>query len=456
MTKVLLINCVDPKQSINFKFDGLGLAYIASYVKEYGGFGNVKIVDVGGVKDFGLIEKFKPDVIGLSSLTQNFNIIKEVSREIQVRLDVPVIVGGYHISALPNNLNCDMDIGVVGEGEQTFLELLSEYEKHGLDLKKLKHVDGLIYWDSGNLNFNSKRKLISPLDKIPFPFRHLLKNRSGKFYMFTSRGCSYSCSFCSSSAFWGCVRFFSPEYVVREIKHLVYGYEVKNITFYDDLFIADKKRVSKIADLLNAEKLDVSFECSVRSNLVNDEVASVLKRMNVTRVSMGLESGCDRILKRLKGSTVSVEKNLDAVKLLKKYRFGIGGSFVIGSPNESERDVMKTLDFIRVSGVNVGETYVLLPFPSTKMWFDCKRKGLVNDFMDWERFCMYLSDNSDRVIVSDKISRERLLFFVSVFKFEWGRRYWKYGFFYGVFHLKETLYFVRDKVKNFIVGVVNR
>jgi len=99
---------------------------------------------------------------------------------------------------------------------------------------------------------------------------------SKNLYMFTSRGCPYSCVFCSSSAFWHGARFFSAEYVLDEIKELVAEYNTKYISLYDDLFIADKKRLKKIVQLIKKEKLDqeVSFGCLARANLVDEETAS--------------------------------------------------------------------------------------------------------------------------------------------------------------------------------------
>ena len=128
--------------------------------------------------------------------------------------------------------------------------------------------------------------------------------------MFSSRGCPYRCRFCASSAYWDKLRFFSADYVVNEIGVLVEDYKVKFITFYDDMFISNVKRLKEIADGLDREGLlgKVKFSCSCSAPNITDEVARILKEMNVVSVGMGLESGSDKTLTYLKGKAFSVAK----------------------------------------------------------------------------------------------------------------------------------------------------
>ena len=453
MTKIWLINAIEknPKSYIDMKYNGLGLAYISSYIKKYGNFNNVTITENGKFLSSKLINKINPDIVGVSSITQNFNIAKEITSKIKKEKDIPVIVGGYHISALPNNLTENMNVAVIGEGEQTFLELLFSYEKNGLTKNKLSVINGLAYWDGGRFIITPKRKLINPLNKIPFPDRKLLNNLSGDFYMFTSRGCPYSCSFCSSTAFWKKIRFFSAKYVVNEIKELISNFKVDSICFYDDLFIANKKRVKDIGQLLKKEKIKIRFSCSVRANLINNKMALLLKDINITKISLGIESGSKKILKYLKGDSVTVEQNFNAVNVLKKYGFIVGASFIIGSPHETEKDIIKTLNFIKKSKLDVGETYILTPFPNTKIWDYCKKNGIVTDFMNWDNIKMYFNSNINRVVITDKISKERLLYFDRLFKKEWKKRYIKYLLSRAIKNPKEITPYIRKTINRKLI-----
>jgi len=180
-------------------------------------------------------------------------------------------------------------------------------------------------------------------------------------------------------------------------------------------------------------------------------MASLLKDMNITKVSLGVESGSNKILKYLKGNSVTVEQNFDAIKILKKYDFIVGASFIIGSPHETEKDIIKTLNFIKKSKIDVGETYILMPFPNTKVWDYCKKKGIVTNFMNWDNIKMYFNSNINRVIITDKISKERLLYFDRLFKREWKKRYIKYLLFYTIKNPKEIIFYIRKTINGKLI-----
>ena len=424
--KVWLINCIDEerKRNIEKTYCSLGTAYLASYVRKYGGYSDLVLSEAGQKLTSEQIALVKPDIVGISSVTQNFDIAESVAKKIKKELDVPIIVGGKHISALPSTLSKTFSIAVIGEGEETFLELLRAYESHGLENSKLENLNGIAYKKDDKVRVTPRRKLIEPLDKIPFPARDLLDITKDNLHMLTSRGCPYHCVFCASAAFWQRARFNSAGYVVSEIKHLVETYHADNINLLDDLFIANKKRLMEIAQLIKTEGLHnkVSFTCLARANLVDVNIVSVLKHINVTTVNMGLESGCEKTLNFLKCGSVKVKQNMNAVNLLKRYGFHVVASFVIGVPGETWDDSMETLQFLKKARLNDGETYVLLPYPGTQLWNMAKQQGIVNENMDWSKFEIYFEDNPlNRVVVADKLLRTDLLKLLGMFNAEWER-----------------------------------
>lgn len=409
-TKILFINAIDFREEVAMRYPPLGLGYLAASLRKK--FGSqafqIKIIDQRVEQE---IKKFKPDLIGISSVTQNYNLACQYAR-LAKKYNLPVIIGGVHISMSPASLTRHMDAGVVGEGEETICDLVELFLiKHKLLKQDLSKVKGIVY-----INENKKicltpvQELIAPLDKIPLPARDLLRIRR-ETYLFTSRGCPYRCVFCASCRFWDKVRFFSAQYVVKEIKYLVKYYKVDTINFYDDIFILDKKRLKEIIDLLEKEKIlgKVTFACSARANLINDEVVQLLKKMGMKSIGLGLESGSPKILEYLKGPSVTVQDGIKAINTIKKFGIKVYASFIIGSPQETREDIIKTLEFIKKAGLYGFDIYVLTPFFNTPVWEHALSRGLVNEKMNWDRLNVnFAKHHESAIILSEQLSREEL------------------------------------------------
>jgi radical SAM superfamily enzyme YgiQ (UPF0313 family) len=407
---VLFINAIDHTAEVETRYPSLGSAYLAGILRSRLGTANFnfRIIDRGVETAFA---EFKPDIVGISAVSQNFGIARRYASLAKKR-GVPVIVGGVHLSALPQTLTKDMNVGCIGEGEETVVELFELFLKIGsFTDNDLALVKGIAFHDGETIRVNPERELIKNLDEVPLPARDLLAVERHS-YMFTSRGCPYRCCFCSSSAFWKKTRFFSAEYVVREIETLVEIHGVRLISFFDDLFIADKKRLLKIVESIEKNGLlrKVSFTCSGRANLIDDEMAALLRRMRVRSVGMGLESGCEKTLTYLKVDNISVEDNRRAVRILTRQGIAANASFVIGSPNETKAEMLETYRFIKENQVCLFDTYVLTPYPGTWLWEYAKTNGLVSETMDWKRLTVdFYRNSANAVILSTTMSRESLV-----------------------------------------------
>jgi radical SAM superfamily enzyme YgiQ (UPF0313 family) len=407
--RILFINAINPSRDIEVVYPPLGLGYLISSLKERFGpnYAEFKIINTD-IEDE--IRNFKPDIVGITSVSQNYNRAKEFAR-IAKTYGLPVIMGGVHISLLPTTLTKDMDIGVIGEGEETIIELFALFEKTGsFKSSSLKLIDGIIFWENGALNITNKRRLILPLDRIPLPAREffIIKDTA---HIFSSRGCPYKCSFCASTRFWDTTRFFSAEYVVNEIKYLIMNYNIRVIQFCDDLFVADRKRLRKIIEILGSEQIlgKVFFSCSARSNLVDDELAQLLKRMHVPVVAIGMESACPSSLEYLKGGNITPRDHIRAIETLGKYGIETGASFIIGSPQETKEDIWETLRFIKKSKLSGFDTYVLTPYPGTPIWDYARERELVSEDMDWDILDVNFGRNHEKaVILSEKLTRDEI------------------------------------------------
>lgn len=408
-TKIIFINAIDVTKEIETALPPLGLGYLVSSLrKKFGSdYFKFKIVDRDIEQE---INKFKPDIIGITSVTQNYNKAIEYAR-IAKKYDLPVIMGGVHISALPSTLTNDMDVGVIGEGEETIVDLFNLFgEKEHFDKNELANIDGVVFRRDDKIVITKKRRPMEPLDRIPMLARDLFTIKEST-YMFTSRGCPYRCTFCASSRFWGNVRFFSAQYVVNEIKYLINKYRVKNIEFWDDLFVANRTRLKRIVELLEKEDIlgKVIFTCNVRSNLVDDELVQLLKQMNVKSVGMGLESGSPITLEYLKGRNISIKDHINAIKTLRMYGIKPHVSFIIGSPKESREDILQTLRFIKGNQLDSFDVYVLIPFPGTPVWDYAKERNLVSEDMNWDILNVNFGTSHDRaIILSERLTREEI------------------------------------------------
>lgn len=184
------------------------------------------------------------------------------------------------------------------------------------------------------------------------------------------------------------------------------------ISFFDDLFAVDRARVEAITATLGRKGIlgRVRFTCSCRANEVDRELAGMLARLGVVSVGMGLESGSDRTLHYLKGTTISVARNTEAITALKDAGVAVNASFVIGSPGETSEQIRETYKFIRNSRLDLFDVYVLTPLPGTPVWSYAKGRNLVVDQLpDWSVLDVNAYRDFERVIVlSEVLSRKQL------------------------------------------------
>ena len=403
MKRVLFIGATDPLSKVENYLRPLWPAYLAAYAEKHLGAGRLEFRFMTGKIEEELTS-FKPDVVAISAITPNFGYAIEYARTAK-KAGLPVIVGGMHISALPDSLSGGMDIGCIGEGEETFLELMRLFIGKGAFLKKdLAFINGIVYFDeTGRLVRTPKRKVIESLDDIPHPKRSLI-GYSHREYLYTARGCQSKCVFCACNSHWGRVRYSSPEYVLEEIRELIEN-GVKVIRINEDNFIADKNRMMRISDLVveNGFHRAVKFSCWCRANYVTPDVVASLQAMNIVSVKMGLESGSERTLRYLKGG-VTVKDNWTAVNLLKDAGMQVNGDFIIGAPEETEEEIMQTYDFIKKSRLDFVDINLLSPLPGTAIWDYCIKRKLIDENIPWDAFQF----KSTALILSQTLTGDKL------------------------------------------------
>lgn len=357
----------------------MGVSYLSAFLKENAGEIQVTLSCMG--EDvFGDIERIGPDIIGLSCTSRYFPQFERLAADLKSRFRIPLLFGGVHIPIAPGELPEAADIGVIGEGEETLLELLKNYD--GAGFSGLEKIKGIVYRKNGSLAINPRREYITPLDRLPardLGLRGVSWDKDHRAVMVTSRGCPFKCRFCASSLFWDSARLHSAPYVIREMKRLAGNFGVREILIYDDFFSIDKKRVAEIARLKKEEPLlaGVRFESLSRVDNFDEEMAGLLREMGVYRVSFGIESGCQKTLDYLKNGKVKLAQVSAAVRTAKRSGFQCVGSFMIGSPYESAEDIRETFRFIKDLGLKSAQITIATPFPGTELWADGKAAGKI-------------------------------------------------------------------------------
>ncbi|MFH0928963.1 MAG: radical SAM protein [Candidatus Aenigmatarchaeota archaeon] len=355
----------------------LGLGFLASYLEKNGI--EVFIVDeMAGDNVENKLKNINPDLIGLTSMTMFVPEAYRIAKWVKNNFDVPLIMGGVHATALPEEVIKHVDTVVVGEAEKVLLEMAKNPSK----IKK-----GII-----------QGQTIENIDEIGMPARHLMNM---KFYLsqkdqiagiemkaesiITSRGCPYRCIFCRNSLRPEPVRFNSVDHVINEIKYLKEKYGIEGLAFTDECFTANKPRLIEICKRMIKDKIEIKWECQTRSNLIDLDLVKLMKEAGCIQIGIGFESGSDRILKVLnKGNTV--EQNTKAIKICKEAGMRLRGCFMIGNPTETKEDINLTKKFIEENNIDFCGVFLTTPYPGTELWNYALRNNLIPKDLDWSKF----------------------------------------------------------------------
>lgn len=357
----------------------LGLGYLAAVLRHEGFtvsildacFDNLPLDEI-----ISEIKKNKPEVVGIGSLTHILKSSLELAKRIKgIDRGIKIVFGGPHATYdYKNLLKFDfIDYVVLGEGENTFLELCRKLE----DGASVVEVKGLVFHENREALKNEYRSLINNLDELPLPARDMVDfNKYIKTYgvleksvdVMSSRGCTNVCAFCSSAHLFGRWRTRTPENIISEIKLLVKKYPaIRSINFMDDNFTADKARVLKLSRLLVSEGLNkYNWVCLARVDQLDEEMVSVMKSAGCLRVHLGIESGSPQILRNI-NKRISLEQAEKTVSLLKSAKIEAYSFFMVGHPGETQETIRLTRKFARkLKSSNTG-IFIAQIYPGTKL-----------------------------------------------------------------------------------------
>ena len=417
----------------------LGLAYIATAL-EYANH-SVKILDLNSQKmlDSKLEEGLQgADVIGITGMITEY---KEVIRLTEIAWEAnpmaKMILGGALATTHTGKVLAASlaDYAIIGEGEQTIVELVSAFEQ-GNDYRNIK---GIAYKD-GEVHITPMRESIENLDKISYPARHLLDmNRYAKQHfkdlgikipktksttMITSRGCPFNCTFCSKDV-WGYKwRSRSSKDIIGEMTQLNSAYGFNGFVFIDDLFVCDNERVKEFCRELIDGDFNFRWYCNGHVNLMTRELLELMRDAGCKGIAYGIESGNQEILKSIK-KRITLERVREVVKWTKEVGISITGYFLLGILGDTKDTIKETIEFARELDLNFYGFSITSPILGTRIYNEAQRRGLVveDDLEDWS---FYASANLTRDCSKEDLER----FSADVFReLTIKKRYGKYYFF---------------------------
>ncbi len=281
-----------------------GLCYLHACLRE-AGYDSV-LANFSGWSDSRIqheLLKLKPDMVGISQWTHN----RHASFDLAVRCrklfpGITIIMGGAHASFCYEELlteDSPVDCVVIGEGEQTLLELAGRMAGH----TEWRDINGLALRRDGKVHVTAGRSLLANLDLLPIPARYFtysidLDKELQPEFIVTARGCPSACHFCSSPAFWGKkVRFRSPEAIVDEIIYIRSQFGLIYFSIRDDTFTADRRRTLEFCSKLIDRQANILWNCQSRVTAIDKELLIIMKQAGCECIQLGVESGSPRILK---------------------------------------------------------------------------------------------------------------------------------------------------------------
>ena len=349
------------------------------------------------------------DVIGVSCMfSTEWMVARQLIEAIRARFpNALIVVGGEHVTACPDYTlrSCSaIDVGVLGEGEVTLLEVIDAYASG----RGFEGVPGIIYRVGDEVMRSSTRDRIRDIDAIPepawdhFPVRNYIDaamthgaNLGRSMPILASRGCPYECTFCSSPYMWT-TRWISrdPDAVIAEMKKYMREYQVTNFDFEDLTAIVDKRWIKTFTQKLKDADLGITWQLpsGTRSEAIDYEVCQALHDSGCKIITYAPESGSQEELKRIK-KKVKLERMLDSMKGARKAGMDIKCHFICGLPGGNWSDVRNTLRFfVKLAwiGVNDVSYFGYSPYPGATLFHELQKEGKVA--LDDEYFAqMYVS-----------------------------------------------------------------
>jgi len=310
------------------------------------------------------LKYYKPETIGFTAFTHEIDHVAKAASIIKENLPgTRMLIGGAHANALPEKVlseNKIFDIALYGEGEITLAELKNK------NFQNLDSISGIAYRENGNIILNKKRDY---LDFATIPLVDWTDFPKAKHYpVFTSRGCSYNCIFCSRP-FGSKVRFRDSQDILKELEVNVRLFDPKMVYFWDENLCHDRDRIEKLLQSKKKNKIikNTKWFCQSHINNLDYDLLKLMKEAGCVRVGIGLESGNDEMLKKI-GKGTTKKRCRQVMEWLKKINIPVEGYFLLGLPDETKKTCMDTINFAAELNPKFPVFGIVVPYPGTAIY----------------------------------------------------------------------------------------
>ncbi|MBL7158813.1 MAG: B12-binding domain-containing radical SAM protein [Candidatus Omnitrophica bacterium] len=374
----------------------LGLGYLASSARDRH---DVRILDC--VKEKirpsafeAALDEIKPDVAGFQCYTYDLHNLKGMLSSCKNR-NIKTVLGGPHPTSVPLEtmefFGNELDYLFQGEAERGFAKLLDMLE--GDANINLNDIEGLLWRKEGRV-FSNPRFFEENIDNLGIPAWDLIKPETypeaqhGAFFkkfpiapIITTRGCPFSCTFCAGNLISGKrLRKRSVSHILGEMEALYNSRGIREFHIIDDNFTLDRAFAKSLLKAVKESSMNVSLSVpnGIRVDTLDDELLELMKSAGLYLISLGIESGSDRVLKLMKKNT-TVEGIRKSVVLIRKHGIEVAGFFILGFPGETKEDIEKTIRFSLELDLIRANFFTYLPFPGTESYNNLKREGRLDE-----------------------------------------------------------------------------
>jgi len=377
-----------------------GLAYIASYLRA-NGYG-VEGIDAKHrrLKTHHVIREAadrNPGLVGITSMTPDIIWAAKIAQGIKAALPQAVTVaGGPHVTALPKETLEEfpsIDIGVIGEGEFTMLELAEGLENGNLS-STLSEIKGIAFRNGSEIILTPQKEPITNLDILPFPAWDIFPFSHKKAYpIYATRGCPFKCKFCQR-VLGERVRRRSVENIVEEIEWVIDTFKTKGFWFADETFGIGLKWTYQLLDHMIEKRIAsrAVWFSQTRVDIVTEELLIKMKQAGCDGLALGVESGNQDILIKT-GKNIRLEDAERATALAKKVGIKTRSFFILGHPYETIETIKDTINFATKLNTDYVSFAVMVPYPGTEVMQLAKRgeAGYSYVSQNWDDFRKHLA-----------------------------------------------------------------